>query len=138
MPPYSHPITPRFFEIDSQGVMFNMWYLGHVDDAITGYFDAIGFPYPAWEETGIDVHVVHTDLDWTSAIRLHDTPHVLLAPSHIGRTSFTLAFAFAKDGAPTCTGTITYVTVARDGTGKVPLPERLLKALGPAAPTPFA
>jgi acyl-CoA thioester hydrolase len=131
---YAQPITPRFFEIDSQGVMFNMWYLGHVDDAMTGYFAAKGIPYTTWGEFGIDVQVVHTELDWKTALRFEDTPEILIAASRLGRTSLTLEFAFRRADEIVCTGAIVYVVVAADGSGATPLPASFAEALLPLVP----
>jgi len=128
---YAHPITPRFFEIDSQGVMFNMWYLAHVDDAMTGFFAARGIPYSSWAEAGVDVHVVHTELDWTAGLRFQDVPEVLITTSRLGRTSLTFDFAFRRDGEITCTGSIVYVTVSIDGSGPTTIPPAFADALIP-------
>ncbi|GAB3989965.1 hypothetical protein GCM10029978_116580 [Actinoallomurus acanthiterrae] len=131
---FAHRITPRFFEIDSQGVMFNMWYLAHVDEAVDGFFEARGLPYAEWPQMGVDVHVAHVDLDWKAAIRYHDRPEVLVSTARVGGKSFTLDFAFRRDEETTATGSIVYVAVATDGSGTMPLPPRLVEALGELAP----
>ncbi|RJL32767.1 acyl-CoA thioesterase [Bailinhaonella thermotolerans] len=131
---YAQPIRPRFFEIDSQGVMFNMWYLAYVDDAVTGFFEARGLPYERWPELGFDVHVVHAELDWKDGITVDDRPEILIGTARIGGKSFALDFAFRRDGTATCTGQVVYVAVARDGSGSIPLPAPLTEALGEPAP----
>ncbi|GAA4630257.1 thioesterase family protein [Actinoallomurus vinaceus] len=131
---FVHRVTPRFFEIDSQGVMFNMWYLAHVDEAVDGFFEARGLPYADWSRMGIDVHVAHVDLDWKAPIRYHDRPEVIISTARIGGKSFTLDFAFQRDGETTATGSIVYVAVASDGSGTTPLPPQLVEALGEVAP----
>lgn len=131
---FKHRVVPRFFEIDSQGVMFNMWYLAHLDEAVSGFLEARGLPYEEWSEHGIDVHVAHVDLDWKAAIRYHDRPEILVSTSRVGGKSFTLDFVFRCDGETTTTGSIVYVAVATDGSGTTPLPPRLVEALGESAP----
>ncbi|MEU1075097.1 MULTISPECIES: thioesterase family protein [unclassified Streptomyces] len=131
---FAHPIQPRFFEIDRQGVMFNMWYLAHVDEAVDGFFLARGLPYSTWSEMGVDVHVAHVEIDWQAGIGYGDQPEVLVSTARIGKKSFTLDFAFRKEGATTATGHIVYVTVAGDGSGSTPVPQRLVDALGAVAP----
>ncbi|UFQ17178.1 MULTISPECIES: acyl-CoA thioesterase [Streptomyces] len=131
---FAHPIQPRFFEIDRQGVMFNMWYLAHVDEAVDGFFLARGLPYDSWSEMGVDVHVAHVEIDWQAGIGYGDRPEVLVSTARIGKKSFTLDFAFRKEGSTTATGRIVYVAVAADGSGSTLVPERLVAALGDVAP----
>jgi acyl-CoA thioester hydrolase len=132
--PFAHPIQPRFYEIDRQGVMFNMWYLAHVDEAVDGFFMARGLPYATWSELGVDVHVAHVEIDWKAAISYTDRPEVVIGTARIGKRSLTLDFAFRRDGETTATGNIVYVAVAADGSGSTPLPERLVEALGEVSP----
>ncbi|TJZ57346.1 acyl-CoA thioesterase [Streptomyces piniterrae] len=127
---FTHPMSPRFYEIDRQGVMFNMWYLAHVDEAVDGFFLARELPYDSWSELGVDVHVAHVEIDWKGAIKYADRPEVLVSTARIGKKSFTLDFAFRCDGEITATGCIVYVAVASDGSGSTPLPPRLVEALG--------
>ncbi|MGM1061558.1 acyl-CoA thioesterase [Saccharothrix sp. Mg75] len=131
-PGYS--FTPRFYEIDGQGVMFNMWYLGYVDEAIDVFFTERGLPYPQWRHLGFDVHVVHFDFDFSAGVRARDQVEVLVSTSRIGGKSFTLDFAFRRDGRTACTGGIVYATVSTEGHGTIALPDRLVEALGPVRP----
>ncbi|GIH76983.1 acyl-CoA thioesterase [Planobispora longispora] len=131
---YAQRFTPRFYEIDGQGVMFNMWYLAYVDEAVDGFFAHRGVSYSRWKELGIDVHIAHVDIDWKSPIRGEDRPEVLISTARIGKKSFTLDFAFRRDGELTATGSAVYVAFAPDGSGTVPVPDRLIEALGPVLP----
>lgn len=139
---FAHPITPRFYEIDGQGVMFNMWYLAYVDEAVDGFFVDRGIPYAQWGELGVDVHLAHVELDWKAPIRAGDRPEVLVSTARVGNKSFTLDFAFRRDGEVTATGSVVYVAFATDGSGTVPVPGLLAKALsdgaaeGDASPVP--
>ncbi|MCP3759186.1 thioesterase family protein [Streptomyces sp. TBY4] len=130
---FAHPIVPRFYEIDRQGVMFNMWYLAHVDEAVDGFFLARDLPYATWSELGVDVHVAHVEIDWKAAIGHTDRPEVLVSTARIGKKSFTLDFAFRRADETTATGCIVYVAVAVDGSGSTLLPPRLIEALGEVA-----
>ena len=133
----SYQFTPRFYEIDGQGLMFNMWYLGYVDEAIDVFFVDRGLPYPEWHALGFDVHVVHTELDFRAGVRARDLTEVLVSTSRIGGKSFTLDFAFRRDGEIACTGCIVYAVVAAVSTaghGAIPLPGRLVEALGEVEP----
>ncbi|MEU5869191.1 thioesterase family protein [Nonomuraea sp. NPDC047529] len=131
---FAQAFTPRFYEIDGQGVMFNMWYLAYVDEAVTGFFVHRGLPYGQWPDMGFDVRVVHAELDWKEGIGDAERPEVLISTSRIGGKSFTLDFAFRRDGRPTCTGCVVYVTVGAGGSAAIPLPPALVKALGAIVP----
>jgi acyl-CoA thioester hydrolase len=129
-----YSFAPRFYEIDGQGHMFNMWYLAYVDEAIDVWFIERGLPYKEWHGLGFDVHVVHVDLDFNAGVRHREQAEVLVSTSRIGGKSFTLDFAFRRDGQIVCTGGIVYATVATDGTGTIALPARLVEALGEVSP----
>ncbi|MBW8485949.1 acyl-CoA thioesterase [Actinomadura parmotrematis] len=131
---YTESFTPRFYEIDSQGVMFNMWYLGYVDQAVDGFFIARGLPHSTWRELGVDSHVVHVEVDWSGPVRHADRTEVQISPARIGTRSYTLDFAFRRDGETTATGCVVHATVATDGSGTIPLPARLVAALGEPRP----
>ena len=47
MPAVAIPIPVSYFQYDQQGVVFNMWYFGWFDDAMTQFLGEIGYPYTA-------------------------------------------------------------------------------------------
>ncbi|HEX8866118.1 MAG TPA: thioesterase family protein [Lentzea sp.] len=128
----TYRFTPRFYEIDGQGVMFYMWYLGHVDEAVDAFFAGRGLPHSTWPSMGFDVHAVHVDVDFSSGVRRQDTIEVLLRTSRIGDKSFTLGFEFRRDAETVCTGNVVYATVSAEGHGTIALPDVLIKALSPS------
>jgi acyl-CoA thioester hydrolase len=129
--PFVHPITIRYLEVDRQGVVFNMWYLAYLDDAMTAFLHAGGLPYLDMLAAGIDAQVVHTELDWHGPLGLGDQAEVQVVVAQIGRTSFTLRFDVVSSGRLVVNATTVYVAVATDGSGKRELPVVLLSALGP-------
>ncbi|NUW40866.1 acyl-CoA thioesterase [Nonomuraea rhodomycinica] len=131
---FAQPFTPRFYEIDGQGVMFNMWYLAYVDEAVTGFFVHRGLPYSRWPDLGFDVRVAHAELDWKEGIEGGERSEVLISTARVGGRSFTLDFAFRRDGRLTCTGCVVYVTVSTGDSAVIPLPSSLIEALGPIVP----
>jgi len=44
---FRYPVDVRFFEVDSLGVVFNMWYLGWCDEAMSAFMESIGRGSPA-------------------------------------------------------------------------------------------
>lgn len=128
------PVCTSYFQFDQQGVVFNMWYFGWFDDAMTQYLSEIGYPYAEMMADGSDVQLVHTEADWRAGIRYGEPVTVDVAAENVGSTSFTLSFAVRVGEQVRCTGRTVYVSVRTDGSGKQPLPPRLRAGLraGPA------
>jgi len=135
---YSFPVVPRYAEIDQQGVVFNAHYLIWFDEALTGFLDHLGLPYPLLIAGGTDVQVVHTELDYAVPVRWGDGVLVEVACERVGTTSFTLAFTVQRRGKDDAeetlavSGRTVYVCIdatdATDGT-KRPVPAPLGAAL---------
>ena len=127
---FVHPVNVRYLEVDLQGVVFNMWYLAYVDDAMTGFLAAHGLRYRDLIAAGWDVMVVHTELDWRDGLRWGDEVGVAVRLVQLGRTSFRLGFEFRRDAEAVATAEMVYVCIATDGTGKRPIPDMLRAGLG--------
>jgi acyl-CoA thioester hydrolase len=126
---YQHQV--RYLEVDQQGVVFNMWYLGYFDEAMALFLEEGGLAYPDMLAAGYDVQLVHSDIDWQSSLRWPDRADVEVSLAEAGRTSFVLAFEVRRrGGALVATGRTVYVVVATDGSGKRPIPGFLGTALG--------
>ncbi len=130
--PFVHAVHVRYLEVDRQGVVFNMWYLAYLDDAMTAFLHEGGLPYGEMLAAGYDVQVVHTELDWHGPLGLGDPAVVRVAVSKIGRTSFTLRFGVLCGARVVAEASTVYVAVRTDGSGKCELPPVLLDALGPS------
>lgn len=129
--PYVHSVPVRYLEVDQQGVVFNMWYLAYIDDAMTGFLRHAGFDYGALHAAGLDVQLVHVTLDWKGSARFHDTVDIAVRPVRLGNTSFTLGFDLRVGEQPVLDATVVYVCIAGDGSGSRRLPEPL-RAVFPA------
>lgn len=126
---YRSPV--RYFEVDTQGVMFNMWYLGYVDEASSWFFDRL--PAVRLRELGMDVQLVHAEIDWAGSLRAGDTAHIAVLTERVGTTSFTLRYEIRREAdtaaVPLAVARVVYVTVAADISGKRPVPDELRAAL---------
>lgn len=131
---FTHRFDVRYFEVDQQGVVFNMWYFAYLDDAMTALLAHHGLNHAALLAEGYDVQLVHTDLDWTGSLGWGADAAVDIALARLGRTSFTLQFAVRDGDDVVATASTVYVTVAADGSGKKEIPALLKKGLGPVAP----
>jgi acyl-CoA thioester hydrolase len=126
---YAHRLTVRYLEVDRQGVVFNMWYLAYLDEAMTGFLTARAVPYEKLTGAGLDVQLVHTELDWRGAAGFADELTVEVDAEAVGRSSFTLAFAVRRGGDTLVSARTVYVVVALDGSGKREVPGFLRTAL---------
>jgi acyl-CoA thioester hydrolase len=118
---FRHRVEVRYLEVDRQGVVFNMWYLAYFDDAMTAYLRAHGMSYEQLIADGFEVQLVHTEVDWSGAVRWQDEVWVEVGTAAVGTTSFTLDFRLLVGDRPVCTARTVYVLVADDGSGKRPL-----------------
>ncbi|HET6816255.1 MAG TPA: thioesterase family protein [Mycobacteriales bacterium] len=126
---FVHPVRVQFFEVDLQGVVFNMWYLAWFDSAMTAYFTDLGFPYDAQTRAGWDVQLVHTEVDWRGSATFGDEVTVEVTVDRIGTTSFTLAYRVLRDEDELVTAKTVYVVIATGGSGKRAIPDDLRTAL---------
>jgi acyl-CoA thioester hydrolase len=125
----AYRLTVRYLEVDQQGVVFNAWYLAYLDEAMTAYLTARGVPYATLTGAGLDVQLVHTELNWRGAAGFGDELEVDVGTDALGRTSFTLAFEIRRRDNVLVTGRTVYVVVGLDGLGKRALPDFLRAAL---------
>lgn len=132
---YSFPVVPRYAEIDQQGVVFNGHYLTWFDEAFTGFLEHVGLAYPDLIASGVDVMVVHSELDYGGSVRWRDDARVEVSCERQGTTSFTLAFAVYRSADEVAvTGRNVYVVVVQDPETKAwstapGIPEKLAAAL---------
>ncbi|GLP75340.1 4-hydroxybenzoyl-CoA thioesterase [Mycobacterium antarcticum] len=131
---FSLPIVPRYAEVDQQGVVFNGHYLTWFDEASTAFFDYLGLPFTEFAAWGLDVQVVHADVDFLAPVRWRDAVRVETRCAATGTTSFTLRFDVLRrrrDGADVVAvrGRNVYVVVSTDDWTKREIPTGLRAAL---------
>ena len=68
--------------------MFNMWYFGWFDDAMTQFFGELGYPYTAMNADGFDVQLVHTEADWRDAVRYGEQVAIDVTTERLGLDQF--------------------------------------------------
>ena len=126
---YAYSMVVPYYQVDQQGVVFNMWYLGWLDEAMSGFLAALGQPYPGLIRDGVDVQLVHSEVDWQGSARWADDVRVEVSTESIGTTSFTLRFGVAAGTTAVATASTVYVVIGTDGSGKRELPGSLRSAL---------
>ena len=131
---YSLPIVPRYAEVDQQAVVFNGHYLTWFDEAVTGFFDHLGAGYPDLMASGLDMQLVHTEIDYSAPVRWRDIVRVEVTCEQVGTTSFTIGFSVLRrrDGSEESVavrGRNVYVVVSTEDWTKRPVPDTLREAL---------
>ncbi|OBB17971.1 4-hydroxybenzoyl-CoA thioesterase [Mycolicibacterium setense] len=134
MTQYSFGIVPRYAEIDQQGVVFNGHYLTWFDEACTGLFDHLGMSYPDLIADGLDMQVVHTEIDFRAPVRWREPVRIAVRCQRIGTTSFTLGFTVlgtdaTGDEQPRVSGSNVYVVVSTADWAKRDVPHAIRVAL---------
>ncbi len=137
MTEYSLPIVPRYAEVDLQAVVFNAHYLTWFDEAITGFFDHLGAAYPDLMDAGLDMQLVHTEIDYAAPVRWRDIVRVAVACDGVGSTSFTVIFSVLRrrdesDEVLAVRARSVYVVVSTEDWAKRPVPDALRAALASA------
>jgi len=135
---FRFPVDVRFFEVDSLGVVFNMWYLGWCDEAMSAFMESIGFGYATLRAQGFDAVLRKAEIEWQSSLEAFQQAEIAVRVDHVGTTSFRLHHDVVRveraDGSePVRTRcaqvAITYVCVEIDGRSKTPIPDGLRLAL---------
>lgn len=135
---FRHPLDVRFFEVDSLGVVFNMWYLGWCDEAMSAFMESIGHGYKTLRAQGYDAVLRKAEIEWLDSLEAFQQAEVAVRVDHVGTTSFRLRYDIERvSGAgptgrePTCCAqvAITYVCVRIDDRKRAPIPLGLRAAL---------
>jgi acyl-CoA thioester hydrolase len=133
--PFRYPLDVRFFEVDSLGVVFNMWYLGYCDEAMSAFMDSIGFGYATLRAQGFDAVLRKAELEWLDSLEAFQHAEVAVWVDHVGTTSFRLGYGIERvDTAgrlrTRCAqAAITYVCVQIADRNTAPIPAGMRAAL---------
>ena len=107
----------RFAETDQQGVVFYGEYVTFQDEAISGFFRAIGYDYDTIRAADWDIHVAHVDLDYRAPARFEDDLVTAVRIERIGHSSIAFATETRRrdDGRVLAEGRVVHVAVDADG-----------------------
>src|SRR5471030_2924775 len=89
---FRHPLDVRFFEVDSLGVVFNMWYLGWCDEAMSAFMESIGYGYKTLRAQGFDAVLRKAELEWLASLQAFQQAEVAVRVDQVGSTSFRLGY----------------------------------------------
>jgi len=132
---FRFPLDVRFFEVDSLGVVFNMWYLGWCDEAMSAFMETIGYGYQTLRAQGFDAVLRKAELEWLDSLQAFQRAEVAVRVQHVGTTSFRLGYSIERVEASgqlrtrCAEAAITYVCVQIGDRSTAPIPAGMRKAL---------
>ncbi|MEO6144535.1 MAG: acyl-CoA thioesterase, partial [Dermatophilaceae bacterium] len=89
---FRYPLDVRFFEVDSLGVVFNMWYLGWCDEAMSAFMESIGYGYANLRAQGYDAVLRKAELEWLDSLEAFQQVEIAVRVDQVGTTSFRLLY----------------------------------------------
>lgn len=123
----------RFFEVDQQKVVYHMWYLAYFEDARNAMLAERGLPLRGLQKMGLDLQIVHYELDWRAPVRWEDRLQILVDVVRIGNTSFRLRYEATAGERSAVVGEATYVVIDCESGRPARVPDRLEHVLTMAA-----
>jgi len=135
---FRYPLDVRFFEVDSLGVVFNMWYLGWCDEAMSAFMKSIGYGYQTLRAQGFDAVLRKAEIEWIDSLHAFQHAEVEVQVDHVGTTSFRLGYAIERVDVSGQAGqvrtrcahaAITYVCVRIADRSTAPIPDGMRSAL---------
>ncbi len=130
MSTHIEPLRVRWNEVDAQGIVFNAQYLAYLDVASTGYWRALGLPYPlALKAFGADVVLGSCALDFRAPARFDEQLDCAVRLQALGRTSLTLSATLRRGHVVLLTAEMRYVVVDATSLQPTPIPEALRQAI---------
>lgn len=117
----------RYSDCDPQGIVFNGNYARYWDDALTDWFEDIGYGGLDLGGTGVDVVAARIEMDFLASAAMGDTIETSLAVERLGNTSMTIGFMTRRlsDGETVTQGREVIVFVDPHTFRPVPAPEAL-------------
>jgi acyl-CoA thioester hydrolase len=121
----------RYSDCDPQGIVFNANYARYWDDAITDWFEELGFGGTELGGIGVDVVTARLEIDFKAAAKLGDTLVTEVAVDRFGATSMTVLVTTSResDGQTVVVGRAVYVFVNPADFRPVAAPESFREAV---------
>jgi acyl-CoA thioester hydrolase len=127
--PFVHRLRVRYSECDPQGVVFGGWYFFYYDVALTEFHRKVIGSYADFTAAGLEIVVAEASIRYLAPAQFDEWIEIRLAPSHLGRTSFSMRAAFAVDDRLVATASARHVVVDAASGRKAEIPEDARSAL---------
>jgi len=123
---FFHPLRVRWAEVDRQDVVFNANYFVYFDVAVSEYWRAIGFDYPAaLEPLGTDIFALKAGAEFHASATYDELLDVGCRVARIGRTSMRLVLGVFRGAEHLTSGELIYVHAERRARTSTPWPPSL-------------
>ena len=121
----------RYSDCDPQGIVFNANFARYWDDAVTDWFEELGFGGTELGGIGVDVVTARLEIDFKAAARLGDTLVTEAAVERIGDTSMTVLVTTSRqsDSKIVAAGKAIYVFVDPAEFRPITVPESFREAV---------
>jgi acyl-CoA thioester hydrolase len=121
----------RYSDCDPQGIVFNANYVRYWDDAITDWFEELGFGGIELGGIGVDVVTARVEIDFKAAAKLGDTLVTEAVVERFGDTSMTVLVTTSRqsDGQIVTAGKAMYVFVDPEEFRPIVVPESFREAV---------
>ncbi|MCH7899599.1 MAG: acyl-CoA thioesterase [Acidobacteria bacterium] len=121
----------RYSDCDPQGIVFNANFARYWDDAVTDWFEELGFGGTELGGIGVDVVTARLEIDFKAAAKLGDTLVTEAAVERIGDTSMTVLVTTSRqsDSQIVAEGKAIYVFVDPAEFRPITVPESFREAV---------
>jgi acyl-CoA thioester hydrolase len=122
----------RYSDCDPQGIVFNGNYARYWDDAVTDWFEDLGFGgVELGGDIGADVVTARLEMDFKATATIGDTLVTTVEVERLGNTSMTLLLSTSResDSQVVAAGKVIDVFVDPTGFRPIPVPESIRTAI---------
>ncbi|MCZ6567032.1 MAG: thioesterase family protein [Actinobacteria bacterium] len=121
----------RYSDCDPQGIVFNANFARYWDDAVTDWFEELGFGGTELGGIGVDVVTARLEIDFKAAAKLGDTLVTEAAVERFGDTSMTVLVTTSRqsDSQIVAEGKAIYVFVDPAEFRPITVPESFREAV---------
>jgi acyl-CoA thioester hydrolase len=123
----------RYSDCDPQGIVFNGNYPRYWDDALTDWFEDVGFGGKDMGGTGVDVVAARLEMDFQQTATMGDTLETTIEVGEFGTTSMTVVITTRRvsDEVVVTSGREVLVFVDPVTFRPVEVPDRVRSELAP-------
>lgn len=125
-----YPFHIRLHDTDAAGVLFFAHLLRQAHDAYETFMESAGLDLPRLLRQGPHLPLVHTEADYLAPLRHGDRGRIRLSLAKLGKSSFTLAYAWRREDGTLCARALSVHVAMDPASGRsIPLPPELSAAL---------
>ena len=89
--PFTHALSPKFYDFDMGGVAHNVVYVRWLEDARLAFLAASGWPIERLQQLGVLPAVTRTEIDYKRPVRPGDALSARVTVTKAGRSSWGLS-----------------------------------------------